>query len=152
MLTTLVQIEFGQCPHVDQRVRPIPHAHAQPRHRPFFLRQLDTHGGSNSKRALLRIIVFHANDELPVTTKIIRSLHTVREPAVRAFRKSMPEHFRLLLRNDYPIQRSTGSRHVKLQLNITHLQRAAVIQHAVRRNTVRREIPRVIQLHPKQIT
>ena len=121
MFAGLVQVEFGQRLHVDQRVRPIPHTHAQPRHRPFFLRQLDMHGSPNPKCALLWIIVFHANDELSVTTKIIRSLHTVREPTVSAFRKSMPEHFRLLLGGDDPIQSGTGGGDVKLQLNVAHL-------------------------------
>ena len=64
----------------------------------------------------------------------------------------MLKHRRCRFGGDHLVQRLPCRRQIILQLNRIHLQRTSVIKHAVGRDAVRWEIPRVLQIHPQQIT
>ena len=124
----------------------------QLRHRPFRLGQLHLHAHPDAEPSLLRVILAYPDYKLLLTIQLISPPDALRKLVVRAFLKPMLKHRWRRLSGDHLVQCLACRRQIILQLNSIHLQRTAVIAHAVSRDAVRREIPRVLQIHPQQIT
>ena len=152
MLPGLGEIPMRQCCHIHQRIRPIPHPHMQLRHRPLCLRQLHLYTHSDTEPSLLRVILAHPHYKLLLPPQLISPPDALRKLVVRALLKPMFENLWRRLGGNHFIQCLARRRQIILQLNRIHLQRTAVIEHAVGRDAVRWEIPRVLQIHPQQIT
>ena len=124
----------------------------QLRHRPFRLGQLHLHAHPDAEPSLLRVILAYPHNKLLLTAQLIAPPNALRKLVVRAFLKPMLKHRRCRLSGNHFIQCFARRRQIILHLNRVHLQRTAVIAHAVGRDAVRREIPRVLQIHSQQIT